>query len=252
MSIFNRRKNRPAKIEENHNANTPSADGYTEKSLGESKQCSGMDFVLNLPLSFIRDTKEALYTEDYSCVTAVINGRPAALFIFTVMYPNDYNEIIRCNRELLLQAADKTFPSCDIDIYALGIGLANKSDEEGKGVYKIGSRYAVSLGNIYLLKTAEKNPPGLSEESAIELSMVADEYYFIDKLNFRNGQIIDRRRVCSVASSSTEHILDKWEITVHIKDAVDLTFVYAIYIDAYATNAGKATIKIPLFFTLDD
>ena len=226
---------------------------YTEKELNESMQCMGLDFLLGQPFSNIHNMTEVLYTEQYSCAKAMINNRKALLLISTVMYPEDFNKDVEDNVDTVIKIANKLNPNEDKDVYAVGIGLINKTAPEAeKGIYKIGSKYSVAIGNFYLIKTAKGSEFGFSIEHPIRLSMVSDEYYYIQHLKAKTGDIIDCERLGSYSAEENSGLIDKWEITVGLRENANLIFKYPLYLDAYAIDPIKGSIddkfEIPMFF----
>ncbi len=226
---------------------------YTEKELNESMQCSGLDFLLGQQFSNIRNMTEVLYTEQYSCAKAIINNRPAMLLISTVMYSEDFNKDVEDNVDTVIKIANKLNPNEDKDVYAVGIGLINKTAPEAeKGIYKIGSKYSVAIGNFYLIKTAKGSEFGFSIEHPIRLSMVSDEYYYIQHLKAKTGAIIDCERLGSYSAEENTGLIDKWEVTVGVRDCINLIFKFPLFLNAYGFDPIKTSIndkfECPMFF----
>ncbi len=240
----------------NKNANevAPSTQKvYTEKEQNESMQCMGLDFLLGQPFSNIHNMTEVLYTEQYSCAKATINNRNALLLISTVMYPEDFNKDVEENMDTIIKIATRINPNEDIDIYAVGIGLINKNaSEEEKDIYKIGEKYSVAVGNFYLIKTARDSELGFSIEKPIKLSMVSDEYYYIQHLRAKTGDIIDCERLGSYSAEQSSDLIDKWEVTVGVRDCINLIFKFPLFLNAYGFDPIKTSIndkfEVPMFF----
>ena len=238
---------------ENTEPNSSKPKEYTAKELNESRQCLGLDFVLdNSSQGYISNLKEICFTEEYSCVSATINNRPAAIIISTFMYPTDYNKEVSDNLDKYERIADELFPNRDIDIYALGIGLINKravGDEQGE--YKIGVKFAVSMDVLQLVKAADNNQYGFNMDDPIQLNMMGADTWYMEHLKSSIGDICKSKRHGSTHSDKTKHILDIWEVVVHVQHP-NIDFIkFPIYIDTYAldmfTDKEKLR-KTPIFF----
>lgn len=238
---------------ENTEPNSSKPKEYTAKELNESRQCLGLDFVLdNSSQGYISNLKEICFTEEYSCVSATINNRPAAIIISTFMYPTDYNKEVSDNLDKYERIADELFPNRDIDIYALGIGLINKravGDEQGE--YKIGVKFAVSMDVLQLVKAADNNQYGFNMDDPVQLNMMGADTWYMEHLKSSIGDICKSKRHGSTHSDKTKHILDIWEVVVHVQHP-NIDFIkFPIYIDTYAldmfTDKEKLR-KTPIFF----
>lgn len=244
-------------MNENYKENTESksteSKEYTAKELNESRQCLGLDFILgNSNQDYISDLEEFCYTEEYSCVTATINNRPAAIIIFTFMYPTDYNKAVLDNLDKYEEIADELFPNRDIDIYALGIGLINKrAEREKKGEYKIGVKFAVSLDTLHLIRPADNFSYGFDFDNPIQLNMMGADTWYMEHIKSSIGEICKLKRHGSTHSDKTQHVLDIWEVVVHVQHP-NINFIkFLIYLDSYAldmfTDIDELK-KTPLFF----
>lgn len=238
---------------ENTEPNSSKPKEYTAKELNESRQCLGLDFVLdNSSQGYISNLKEICFTEEYSCVSATINNRPAAIIISTFMYPTDYNKEVSDNLDKYERIADELFPNRDIDIYALGIGLINKravGDEQGE--YKIGVKFAVSMDVLQLVKAADNNQYGFNMDDPVQLNMMGADTWYMEHLKSSIGDICKSKRHGSTHSDKTKHILDIWEVVVHVQHP-NIDFIkFPIYIDTYALDmfTDKEELrKTPIFF----
>lgn len=239
--------------EDDTDSNSSKPKEYTAKELNESRQCSGLDFILgNSNQDYISDLEEVCYTEEYSCVTATINNIPAAIIISTFMYPTDYNLEISKNLNTYKEIADKLFPDKNINVYALGIGLVNKRAEgEEKGEYKIGVKFAVSLDTLHLIRPADNFSYGFDFDNPIQLNMMGADTWYMEHIKSSIGEICKLKRHGSTHSNKTQHILDIWEVVVRVQHP-HLNFInFPIYLDSYAldmfTDKDKLK-KTPLFF----
>lgn len=222
---------------------------YTVKGLNESMQCLGLDFMLGQTFINIKDMSEVLYTEEYSCAKAIINNRPAILLISTVMYPEDFNKDIEDNTNIIIELARRINPDEDVDVYAVGIGLINKNaSEDEKGLYKIGEKYSVAVGNIYFIKAAKGYQFGFSIEQPVKLSSVSDEYYYMRHLKCKIGEIINCERLGSCSAEHNPDLIDRWEITVEVRDSMNPIFKYTLYLNAYGNTPIKNSPDVPIFF----
>ncbi len=227
---------------------------HSQKELNESMQCLGLDFLLmQQNLQNIKDVKEVCYSEEYACVSATINNRPSAIVMCSMMYPAEFFKYGEdCDH--ILEIATKYFDCKNTDIYAVGFGLINKnaSSEEEKGTYCIGIKYSVCVGNFYLISTANDAVYGTSINSPIPLNMVSTEYFYLEHLKPKYGELVDVKRLGSFSAPNNPHMLDKWQISVGFRDAFSSIFKYTLYMDAYALKPYELIEnppkKLPVFF----
>lgn len=82
--------------------------------------------------------------------------------------------------------------------------------------------------------------------------MVSDEYFYIKHLNAKTGEIIDRKRLGSYSADQNSDLIDKWGITVGVRDSINLICKYPLYLDTYTIGPKKEPIndksEIPMFF----
>ena len=99
----------------------------------------------------LRELEELGFDEEYSYISAKVNGRDSGILIVADMYPCDYNKLVESNWENLVNLSKQLFDCEKMDVYVVGAGLMNKHvPEEERGVFKIGAKYAVSYGNNVL------------------------------------------------------------------------------------------------------
>ncbi|MBE6581938.1 MAG: hypothetical protein E7648_01575 [Ruminococcaceae bacterium] len=222
-------------------------DSETKKSI----QCMGMDFLLGKEFSCLTNKKEQRYEEEFACISSVVNGRPALIFTVTVMYPNDYEALIRKMKYEFLETAKKFNTKGDLDLYLVGIGLINK-DESRQDCFKIGDKYRVCIGSFVLISPSNDSNLGLTIENAVQLSAIDEEYYFIDRLIAKKGMIVKTDREGSIGSPVSNGLIDEWTITTISNDPVPLVFKYPLYIDAYTElDVENEALRNMAFFNLD-
>lgn len=240
-------------INEENDTKFPLPKECTAKDLNESRQCLGLDFVLdNCEGSYIKNIQEICFTEEYSCVSAIINERPAAIIISTFMYPTDYNKEVSDNLDKYKRIADELFPNRNIDIYSLGIGLINKrAVGEEQGEYKIGVKFAVSLDVLQLIRIADNSSYGFDFNNPIQLNMMGADTWYMEHIKSSVGEICNLKRRGSKPSEKTQHILDMWEVIVTIPHQ-NLKFIkFPMFLDSYALDmfTDKEKLKkTPTFF----
>ncbi len=238
------------KVENNdHIDNTQvNYDSSTKKSI----QCLGMDFLLNHNFACITNKKEQWYEDDFACISAIVNGRPALIFSISVMYPSNYEKNAEDIKGDFLEIAKEFNSKGDLDLYLIGIGAINK-DESRKGVFQVGDKYSVVLGSLILLKPSDDAKVGLMCENPIELSSMDEEYWVVSKLKSKHGKIIGYERIGSTISPVSEKIIDKWVFKVLINDTIQLKVEYPIFIDCYSKSSISSDCPLQLaFFEFND
>ena len=226
-----------------------------EKRLNLSKQCVAMDLLLSMKnLEYITDMEELGFDEEYSYISAKINGRDSGILIVADMYPCNYNKLVESNWENLVNLAKQLFDCEKMDVYIVGAGLINKHvPEEERGIFKIGAKYAVSYGYFYLISTPSNDNYGLVDTNPLKLSMVSDEYWWLENIKSKFGDIIDcKRKGSHTCKEYSEKPLDDWKIIVSLIDNMPcpFTFCYDICMDPYALDTNNAIEKNPVFFEL--
>ncbi len=246
-SLFGNKKTEP-KVQ------TASNTMHSQKDLNESMQCLGLDFLLmQQNLQNIKDAKEVCFTEEYACVSATINNRPSAIVMCSMMYPAEFFKYGE-DSDTILEIANKYFDCTNTDIYAVGFGLINKNapSEKEKSIYRIGTKYSVCVGNFHLISTANDAVYGTSIDTPIPLNMVSTEYFYLEHLKPKYGELVDVKRVGSFSAPNNPHMLDKWQLSVGFRDAFSSIFKYTLYMDAYALKPyeliEKPPKKLPVFF----
>lgn len=205
-----------------------------------SMQGLGLDFALEelgLPENAV------LYCdEEQSCYIARFNGNESIVALQTCMYPADY-DIIGDARELLA-AIRKRLPRMDLrryDVYWQGVGLSQKDvPEDERGVFCIGKRYKIYMGELTLLSKREDDNYGYDVRNPVRMSMVSDEYMFLNNVRYVDGWIAKHERLCSMVG---EHgIIDKWE--VRIAGSYRFPRRLYLYFDPYAINPELETYRM--------
>ena len=215
-------------------------------------QCVTLDyFIENLKSQNITDIKELYFNDEFSCVSATINNRKSGIIFYTRMYPFDYNEFIKDNLDLIINTATDFFNIKEMDVYAVGVGLKNNhTSEEKSGIFEIGQKYNLYLGDFYSIFVAEKSNFGLSINNPILLENIPDEYNYMQKLESKFGVINNIERIGSFNSEkNNSHLIDKFE--VEVVDRYDSLFVYKyyLYVDTYALDKfSDISKKVPVFF----
>lgn len=226
-----------------HVDNTSIYYGSTKKSI----QCLGMDFLLNHNFAFITNKKEQWYEDDFACISAIVNGRPALVFSISVMYPDNYEKNAKDKSVDFLEIAKEFNTKGDLDLYLIGIGAINKN-ENRKSVFQAGDRYSIALGSIILLKPSDDAKFGLICENPLVLSSMDEEYWVVSKLKAKHGEIIGYERIGSVISPVSEKIIDKRIFKVLVDDAIQLKAEYPIFIDCYSKLSVGDDSPIQLAF----
>ena len=196
--------------------------------------------------------KEQWYEDDFACISAIVNGRPALIFSKSVMYPDNYEKIADDMKWDFLEIAKEFNSKGDLDLYLIGIGAINK-DESRKGVFKVGDKYSISLGSFILLKPSDDTKAGMIHDNPIELSSMDEEYWVVSKLKSKHGRIIGYERIGSTISPVTEKIIDQWVFKILIDDTIQLKFEYPIFIDCYSKSSISSEHPLQIaFFELND
>ena len=217
------------------------------KNIERSKQDTALNFLLKN--NYFNNPTTVHLEHDFSIISADLNGTPSLFFIHAVMYPENMD---LHSTALCMQTIRDSLPTTNLDeydIYHLGIGLVqNTDDEKQKSVYKIGKSYLVAFGNLFLIHKNGKSPYGYSILKPVKLSSVSDEYWFMENLVSEFGDIIEYYRIGSM-DGMDGNIIDEWSIIIKLDNGMHM--VSNIYLDAYALEEPTNNLKTPNGFTLN-
>ena len=222
----------------------------SEYSLNQSRQTTGLDFVLGA--HYFDNASELYYCDKFSCIKTIIDGFPSIVIINTVMYPEDFVEIGVRQRPSFVRGLRDSIDKelfLSSDIYYMGVGLSQKNAPESeRRVFEIGKRYTCHVSEIYLCERHVSPIYGYSLLHPIELSGIPDEYHFAKRLCPMSGTLLSAFRGGNI-SGVVEHIIDKWFVLVK-RDR--LVFRYALFLDPYAKTESEPlnSISLPYGFTL--
>ena len=198
--------------------------------LEASKQALSLDYLLDR--EFFPNAEELCLFTDFSVISSFSSGKRSIIQVHSVMYPTDMNQhnTQKCIDEISLVCRRANIVPEECDFYFIGVGLSQKGVQEAeKGVYVIGKKYLVFPGFLYLLKKRAGEQHGYDQLSPIGLSSVPNEYFYIQNMKAKSGEIVDKSRIGSIGGEN--HILDKWRITV--KKPNGILVVSDIYLDPY-------------------
>ena len=218
-------------------------DSSTRKNI----QCMGMDFLLSHNFACITNKKEQWYEEDFACISAMVNGRPALIFSISVMYPESCEKIVQDKKWNFLETAKEFNSKGDLDLYLIGIGAINK-DESRKGIFRVGDRYSIALGSLVLLKPSDDANLAMVCENPMELSSIDEEYWVVSKLKSKLGRITGYKRIGSNSSPVSENIIDHWVFKALIDESIRLEVEYHVFIDCYSKSSVKDKHPLQLAF----
>lgn len=203
-------------------------------SLDASLQTTGANLVMDT-WNIFDDPELKFYTDDFAVIETPINNCWAMVIVRTTMTPKDpffdekERELIPEYVKFLGEQYENGFNQ--FDVYYVGVQLhQTRVPKEEEHIFKIGGMYAGGTSPIEMVRHCDRYNYGYTEDTAVELSEVSDEYFLMNNIRSNFGEIIDTKRDYSTRNSNGV-IVDKWSITViHNRQR----YIYPVFLNPYA------------------